>query len=68
MADITITISDAHMARIAAVIDDIWPGRTEQKPVPSKAAWFKYHVIQNIKQQVLVAEKQAVVISEIEVT
>jgi hypothetical protein len=68
MADIILSFSDAHMARIAAVVDNIWPGRTEQEPVPSKAAWFKYHVIQNIKQQVLVAEKQAVVISEIEVT
>jgi hypothetical protein len=68
MADITLNISDANMARISAVIDNIWPGRISQDPIPSKAAWFKYHIIQNVKQQVLKAEREQQAIGEIEIT
>ena len=69
MADvaITITIPDAYVTRLTNTVDLIWTGRTEQNPVPTKQAWLKHHIIQNIKQQVLKAEKEAQEITEIEI-
>lgn len=69
MADITIsiTIPDAYVTRLSNTIDLIWPGRTTQNPVPTKPEWLKHHIVQNVKQQVLRAEKDAQAITEIEI-
>lgn len=68
MAQIILNISDDHMARISVVVDNIWPGRTEQNPVPTKIAWAKHHIGQNFIQQVKRAERDAQEITEIEIT
>jgi len=70
MADIniTFTIPDAYVDRLSNVIDVMWPGRELQEPIPTKIQWFRFHIISNVKQQVLVAEKNNANIQEIEIT
>ena len=69
MADININIviPDAYVERLSNIIDLVWAGRENQNPIPSNIQWLKYHIIKNLKQQILKAEKEAAEITEIEI-
>lgn len=67
MASIVINISDAAVTRISNTIDTFWPGREAQDPIPTKLNWLKFNLIKILKTQVIIIEKEAQIIEEIEI-
>jgi hypothetical protein len=69
MADfsINLTILDAFENRFMDVVDNLWPGRTLEVPVPTKKQWAKSSLKREIKERVKVAERENKLIDEIQI-
>jgi len=65
MADIiiTLTIPNGFASRFAAVVDLIWNGRTTE----TKVEWVKQMLKAELKQRVLIAERENAGITEIDI-